>query len=138
MLDTFPQISGLIGLDFNQNTDLRNVGITKDQVSSAIADSVQVQITNPSTQDFRFLDNLHLFARSGSQELEVAQKSGIGRLNLPLPNPTLGLDTTHAELKPYVAAALMGFLFRGGGTTAPSVDTQITVTIGMEIQAKGY
>ena len=137
MLDTFPQISSLASLDFNQNTDMRNVGVTKDQLSSAIADSVQVQITDPGTQDFRFLDNLHLFARSGSQEVEVAQKSGVARLSLPPPNPTLGLDTTHAELKPYVAAASMGFLFRGSGT-APARDTQITVKIGMEIQVRGY
>jgi len=137
MLDAFPQISGLANIDFNQNTDMRNVGVTKDQVSSAIADSVQLQITAPSTQDFRFPDNLHLFARSGGQEVEVAQKSGIARLNLPPPNPTLGLDTTNAELKLYIAAASMSFLLRGGGT-APPVDTQITVKIGMDIQVRGY
>ena len=137
MLDTFPPISSLTSLDFNQNTDMRNVGVTKDQLSSVVADAVQVQITDPGTQDFQFLDNLHLFARSGSQEVEVAQKSGIARLGLPPPNPTLGLDTTHAELKPYIAAASMSFLLRGGGT-APPVDTQITVKIGMEIQVRGY
>ncbi len=136
-LDALPPISGLANIDFNQNTDMRNVGVTKDQVNSAIADSVQLQITDPSTQDFHFADNLHLFARSGSQEGEVAQKSGIARLNLPPPNPTLGLDTTNAELRLYVAAASMGFLLRGGGT-APPVDTQITVKIGIEIQVKGY
>ena len=136
-LDAFPSITGLTNIDFSQNTDLRNVGISKDQVGSAVADSVQLQITDPSTQDFRFLDNVHLFARAGSQEVEIAQKSGIGRLNLPAPNPTLGLDTTHAELKPYLAAASMGFLFRGGGTP-PARDTQITVKIGMEIQVRGY
>jgi hypothetical protein len=131
-----PQITGLTGIDFNQNTDMRNLGITKDQVSAAIADSVQLQITDPSTQDIRFLDNLHLFATAASQEVEIAQRSGIARLNLPPPNP-LPLDKTNAELKSYLAATSMGVVARGAGT-APLRDTQITVKIGLDIQVRSY
>lgn len=136
-LDSIPPITGLTTIDFNQNSDMRNVGVTKDQLSSAVADSVQVAIVSPTTQDFRFLDNLHLIAKAGTQEAEVAQKSGIGRLSLPAPNPILGLDTNSTELKSYVAATSTTFLLRGGGTP-PSVDTSIAVRVGIEIHVRGY
>ena len=134
-LTSFPPVEGLTNVDFNLDPDFINEGVTKDRVTGAVAESVKLQITNPASQDFKFLDNLQLVARSGSQEALVAQKSSIGQINLPLPSPTLTMDTTGAELKPYVAASSMSFVVRGSGV-APPADTLIVIMIGMEISTK--
>ncbi len=136
-LNSFPPASGFTSIDFNQNQDFRNVGIAKDAVNSAVIDSVQLKITDPSTQDFSFLDSLQLVARTGSQEAVIAQKSSIRQLNLRPPNPTLSLDTTGAQLKPYVTAASMSIVVRGSGNAPPN-DTQISITAGMEVEIRGY
>jgi hypothetical protein len=136
-LTAFPPVSGLTQYDFNTNPDFRNAGVTKDAVSSAVIDSVQVKITAPSTQDFSFLDNLQLLAAAtGRQAAVIAQKSSIRQLNLRPPNPTLTLDTTGAQLKPYVTAPNMSILVQGSGNAPPN-DTTISITLGMEVDVSG-
>jgi hypothetical protein len=132
-----PGVPSLTNIDFNQNRDFVNEGITKDKVNSAIADSVQLQITSPSNQDFKFLDNLQLVAKAAGMEAVIAQKTSIAQLNLPAPNPVLNMDVTKSQLKPYVTASSMSIDVRGSGR-APNYDTQINITIGMEIEVHVY
>jgi hypothetical protein len=134
-LTTFPPVAGLTNVDFNLDPDFINEGVTKDTVTGAVAESAALQITNPASQDFKFLDNLQLVAKAGNQEAVFAQKSSIGQINIPLPNPVLTMDTTGVQLKPYVAATSMSVVVRGSGMTPPA-DTQILIKISMEIKVK--
>jgi hypothetical protein len=131
-----PTLTGLTNIDFNRNSDFRAQGITKENVVSAVADSIQLQILSPDTQDFRFLDSLQVLATASAlPDALLARKSSIGQLNLPPPRPTLTLDATGMQLKGYVTAPSMSIVVRGSGSAPPS-DTQISVKIGMEIEFK--
>jgi len=137
VLDWFPTINDFTNIDFNQNQDFKNQGVSKDRVNSVKADSVRLQIVSPNNQDFSFLDSIQFSARAGDQEVKIAEKSSIGKLNLPPPNPTLVLDVTGAELKPYVTAPSMNIVISGKGK-APQNDTQIAITVGLQVELNLY
>ncbi len=129
----FPPIPSLTNIDFSRNVDFRTIGVTKDQVTSVVAESVQMQITEPSTQDFRFLEDVQMVVRGAGQEAVIGRKSSVGRLNLPAPGPTLALEPTGAQLKPEISAVSTTILVRGSGTMPP-LDVSITVTIEMQCE----
>ena len=137
VLDWFPTISTFSNIDFSQNQDFKNQGVSKDQVNSVKADSVRLQIVSPNNQDFSFLDNIQFFAKAADQEVKIAEKSSIGQLSLPPPNPILVLDVTGAELKPYVTAPSMNIVISGRGK-APQNDTQIAITVGVQVEVNLY
>ncbi len=114
-LNAFPAIASFGGLDFNQNQDFKNQGVSKGEVNAVHAKSLELRLVSPSTGDFTFLDTLELFAKAGDQEARVARKQDISRLSLNAPNPVLKMDMEGTELQPFVAAPSMSFIFRGKG-----------------------
>lgn len=77
LLEAFPAVGSFSSLDFNQNQDFQNQGVTKEQVSSAKLKSVQLKILAPPDQDFSFLDTLEFKAKAGDREVLVASKRNI-------------------------------------------------------------
>src|SRR5215218_10120278 len=68
VLGAFPSIGSFTNMDFNTNQEFVNQGVSKDQVSSVKVTSLTLRITNPSTQDFSFVDSLSFFAKVGDEE----------------------------------------------------------------------
>lgn len=132
-----PGVGSFNNIDFNQNQQFMNQGVSKDRVNSVQVDSVKLQITNPSNQGFDFLDTLQILAKTGDQQVEVAHKTSIRQLGLGPPNPLLTLDVTRAELKPYVTAPSMTLVINGSGT-APPQSTTIGITVGFQVEVRVY
>lgn len=137
VLGAFPGVGSFTNIDFNENQEFKNQGVTKDQVNSVIVDSVQLKIVSPNDQDFAFLDTLEFFAKTGDQEVKVAGKSNIGSLGLRAPNPVLVLDVTEAELKDFVTAPSMNIIVRGNGRV-PRQDVKLEATVGLRVEVKVF
>ncbi|WP_224242357.1 hypothetical protein [Hyalangium gracile] len=132
-LNAFPPIASFSGLDFNQNQDFKNQGITKDEVSSVRAKSLELRLLSPGTADFTFLDTLEFFAKAGDQEERIARKQDISRLSLSAPNPVLRMDMVDAELQPFVAAPSMSFIVRGKGRM-PEQEVRLQAVLVLDVQ----
>jgi hypothetical protein len=115
VLNAFPAIASFAGLDFNQNQDFKNQGISKDEVSSVKPKSIELRLLSPSDADYGFLDTLEFFARAGDQEARFARQQDISRLRLGAPHPVLRLEHEDRELQPFVAAPTMSIIVRGRG-----------------------
>jgi hypothetical protein len=109
--------------------------VSKKQVTSVKATEVKLKILSPSTQDFSFLDSLAFYARTGDNEVLVADKVDISDLNLPAPNPVLKMDVKGAELQPYVTAPSMNIVVRGRGHSPPQ-DTRLEASVTLEVDFK--
>lgn len=137
VLGVFPGIGSFTNIDFNQNQDFKNQGISKDQVSSVKVESIQMRIADPSDQDFKFLETLEFFARTGDQEVLIASKTGIDTLNLVAPNPVLNMDIKDAELQPFVTAPSMTISVKGKGRT-PTRDTRLEATVKLRVEVNVF
>ncbi len=133
ILDAFPAIGSFTSLDFDQNQDFQNQGITKDQVRSARLKSLQLKILSPADQDFRFLDSLEFYAKAGDREVLVASKYNISSLNLRAPNPVLEMDLKGEELQPFITAPSMSINVRGKGRM-PSKEVRLQATVTLDVQ----
>ena len=137
LLSVFPAIGSFTNIDFNQNQDFKNQGVSKDQVNSVKVDSIALKIQSPNDQTFEFLENLQFYARTGDQEVLIAEKTGINTLNLAAPNPVLMMDVKGAELQPFVTAPSMSITVRGKGTQ-PTRDTRLEATIKLRVEVKVF
>lgn len=135
VLGAFPGVGSFTNLDFNQNQEFKNQGVTKDQVSSVQVDKVTLKIVSPNDQDFSFLEELEFFAKAGDQEVKVAGKGNIDGLGLLAPNPILELDVTGAELVDFVTAPSMSIIVRGNGRVPPQ-DVKLEATVGLRVEVK--
>jgi hypothetical protein len=135
VLDAFPSIGSFSSLDFDQNQDFQNQGVTKDQVSSAKLQSLSLKILSPADQNFSFLDTLEFYAKAGDQEVLVASKHNISSLGLNAPNPVLVLDVTDAELQPFITAPSMSISVRGKGRK-PSKEVRLQVDVKLDVQVR--
>jgi hypothetical protein len=133
VLIAFPAIGSFAGLDFNQNQDFKNQGITKDEVSSVRVHSVELLLLSPSDADFGFLDTLEFFAKAGDQEERFARKQDISRLGLSAPNPLLKLEVEDAELQPFIAAPSMSVIVRGKGRM-PEQEVRLKATVVLDVK----
>jgi hypothetical protein len=115
VLNAFPPIASFAGLDFNQNQDFKNQGVTKTDVNSVHPKSLELRLVSPSDADFTFLDTLEFYAKAGDQEKRIAHKQDISRLALRTPNPVLRMEVDDAELQPFIAAPSMSIIVRGKG-----------------------
>jgi hypothetical protein len=123
VLGTFPGIGSFTNMDFNANQDFQHQGVTVDQVSSVKVSALTLKITSPGTQGFDFLDEISFWAKVGSQESKVAEKTNITAMGLTAPNPVLSLDVTGAELQPFISAPTMSIIVKGRGRTPPQNTT---------------
>jgi hypothetical protein len=135
VLDAFPSIGSFSSLDFDQNQDFQNQGVTKEQVSSARLQSLSLKILSPADQDFSFLDTLEFYAKTGDQEVLVASKRNISSLGLKAPNPVLELDVTGEELQPFITAPSMSISVRGKGRK-PSKEVRLQVDVKLDVQVR--
>lgn len=135
VLDAFPAIGSFSSLDFDQNQDFKNQGVTKEQVSSARLQSLSLKVLSPADQDFSFLDTLEFYAKAGDQEVLVASKRNIASLGLKAPNPVLELDVTGVELQPFITAPSMSISVRGKGRK-PSKEVRLQVDVKLDVQVR--
>jgi hypothetical protein len=131
-LNAFPAVSAFAGLDFDENQDFKNQGLSKDEVTSARVQTLTLEVVSPSDQDFSFLNELEFFARAGDREARIASKRNISQLNLRPPNPVLTLDLDDVELQPFIAAPSMSFIVRGRGDM-PARDVRLRVVVTLEV-----
>jgi hypothetical protein len=135
ILDAFPAIGSFSNLDFDQNQDFQNQGVTKDQVSSAKLKSLQLKVLSPADQDFSFLDSLEFYAKAGDREVLVASKRNISSLGLKAPNPVLDMDLAGAELQPFITAPSMSISVRGKGRK-PSREVRLQADVKLDVQVR--
>ncbi len=135
VLDVFPGIGSFTSLDFDQNQDFQNQGVTKEQVASAKLKSVELKILAPSDQDFSFLDSLEFFARAGDREVKVASRSNISELGLKAPHPVLEMKLEDVELQPFITAPSMSIVVRGRGRM-PSKEVRLQADVKLDVQVR--
>lgn len=134
VLNAFPPIASFNGLDFNQNQDFKNQGVTKDEVTSVHAKTLELRLVSPGDADFTFLDTLEFFAKAGDQEERIARKLDISKLMLSAPNPVLRMEMDGPELQPFVAAPSMSFIVRGRGRM-PAQEVRLQVELVLNVEA---
>lgn len=135
LLDAFPAIGSFTNLDFDQNQDFQNQGVTKEQVSSVKLRSLRLQVLAPADQDFSFLDTLEFYAKTGDREVLVAQKKNIASLGLKAPNPVLSMDLEDVELQPFITAPSMSISVRGRGRK-PSKDVRLQADVQLDVEVR--
>lgn len=133
VLNAFPAISSFAGLDFNQSQDFKNQGVTKDEVTSVKARSIELRLLSPSDADFSFLDTLEFYAKAGDKEERFAHKKDISRLGLRPPNPVLKMEVEDVELQPFIAAPSMSIIVRGKGRM-PEQEVRLQAAVVLNVQ----
>lgn len=133
ILNAFPAIASFAGLDFNQNQDFKNQGVSRDQVTSVRARSIELRLLSPSDADFGFLDTLEFYAKAGDKEERFAHKKDISRLGLRAPNPVLKMEVEDVELQPFVAAPSMSIIVRGKGRM-PEQEVRLQAAVVLSVQ----
>ncbi len=137
LLNVFPGISSFGNIDFSQTQEFQNQGVTKDDVDSVKMSHVHLKIASPDTQDFSFLEQLQFYARAGDEEVLVAEKFGIDKLELKAPNPVLELEVKDVELQRFVVAPSMSIVVRGRGRYPPQ-RTRLEATVGFDVAVKVF
>jgi len=135
-LDALPALGSFTSLDFDQNQDFQNQGVSKDEVSSVRLRALRLRILRPGDQDFSFLDELSFYAEAGDQEVLIAERTGIAELQLDAPNPTLELRVKGEELQPFVTAPSMSIIVRGKGRV-PTGNVTLQAVATFAVQADG-
>lgn len=137
LLEQFPGFESFSNIDFNANQELKNQGVTKDQIDSMKITAVTLTLSAPDTEDFSFLDEIAFSARAGDLVIPVASKKDISKLDLSAPNPTLTLDVTGQELLDVVTAPSMTIEVTGKGR-APSKNVRIDAVIKVRVEASPF
>ncbi|MBJ6761165.1 hypothetical protein JGU66_10355 [Myxococcaceae bacterium JPH2] len=131
-LNAFPAISSFAALDFDQNQDFKNQGVSKSDVKGVQVRSVTLKMLGPNDQDLRFLDALEFFARAGDKQSRMAHREGIAEVQLSLPNPELPLRAEDVDLRDFVAAPTMGIIVRGSGRL-PEKEVRLQATVVLDV-----
>jgi hypothetical protein len=132
-LTSLPAFGSFSNLDFAQNADFQSNGVLPSEINSAKVTSVKLEILSPSTQDFRFLDRVQFFARTGDTSTLIAEKGDLAAEAET--GSTLSLDVTGVDLTPYLTNTLVTFEVQGSGTTPPQ-DTRLRATLDLEFRVK--
>jgi len=132
-LTSLPAFGSFSDLDFAQNEDFLSNGVQPSEINSAKVTAVTLEILSPSNQDFRFLDQVQFFARTGDSSTLIAEKENLGAET----GATLSLDVTGVDLTPYLNNTLVTFEVRGSGTTPPQ-DTRLRATLDLELRVKVF
>ncbi len=128
LLGVLPPVSGLSDIDFDQNQDFRNQGVTKDDVRSVRVERVVFTVLSPSGQTFSFLDTIEVVARIPQKEQRVASKRG------PFGASSLSLDLENPDVTDFVTAPKTTLTVSGSGRQ-PDRDTQVEAVVGLEVEA---
>jgi hypothetical protein len=133
VLNAFPAISSFASLDFNENQDFKNQGVTKDEVDSVHVRTLTLKVVGPDDADFGFLDGLEFFARAGDREVRIAHRENISRLGLRAPNPVLTLEVEDVDLQPFITAPSMSIVVRGKGRV-PEKEVRLQATVALKVK----
>jgi hypothetical protein len=134
MLAALPLIGQLSNLDFDTNPDFKLHDVTRSQLVLARVDAASLQLMQPSSADFSFLDELQLVAKSGDLEAVFADELDIAT-HMPSTKSPLQLTLTKTnDVTAQVAQAPMSFVMRGKGRQ-PAADTQVQVSLTLHIEA---
>ncbi len=132
----FPAIGSFTSLDFNQDQEFQNQGVTKDQVTLGEGESPAAaraqprrSRTSPSWTTLRF------YAKAGDQEVLIASKQDIASLRPQGARPVLDLDVRDVELQPYVTAPSMSIIVRGKGRV-PLKDVRLQAIVTLDVQVQ--
>ena len=130
-LTRIPAFGSLASINFSASEEFRHYGVTKEGVQSLQLSQLTIQVINPGTQGFEFLDEVAFFAGDGTNEVLVAGKSGIAGLGLQPPNPLLSLEVVQSvELRDFLGAPAVSLTARGSGRVPPQNTTlQATATL---------
>ena len=133
VLNAFPAISSFASLDFDENQDFKNQGVTKEQVDSVRLKSLTLKVLGPDDADFGFLDSLEFFARAGDREVRIAHGEDISKRGLRAPNPVLTLGVEDVDLRPFITAPSMSIIVRGKGRM-PEQEVRLQAVLVLDVQ----
>ena len=131
VLNSLPAIGSFTSIDFNQNQEFQNQGVTKDEVSSVRVSQLRLSIVSPDGQDLGFLDEVRFYAKAGNQEVLIAEAIGVAERGVG--KRELELGVRDAELQPYVTAPSMSILVRGRGRV-PSQDVRLQAVVTLDVK----
>jgi hypothetical protein len=131
LLNSLPAIGSFTQLDFNQDQEFKNQGVSKDEVSSVTVDRLQLRVVSPPGQDLAFLDEVSFYAKAGDQEVLIAGASGLAELGAG--RHELDLALRGVELQPYVTAPSMSILVRGRGRV-PAQDVRLQAVVTLDVK----
>jgi hypothetical protein len=134
MLAALPLLGQLSNLDFDANPDFKRHGVIRAGLLSAKVQSATIEITQPASADFTWLDELQLVAKAGDAETVFADELDISGRLPPASNPLNLSLTAMNDVTAQVAQTPMSFLMRGKGRQ-PTSDTQVQLTLTLGIQA---
>lgn len=135
VLGALPAIAALTAVEFNDRQEFKNAGVTRDMVVSAQVESATLRIVDPADQDFGFLDEVQLLAKSAAGETLIAEETAVPDLGLKAPNPTLVLELVGHELAPHFGSPSISAVLRGRGR-APTRDTRLELKARLRVAYK--
>ncbi len=134
VLNVFPALTGFSSIKLTDSQELKNQGVTKDDVKSVKVKKLTLRVASPNNGDFSWLQSIKFYAESNGRKDLIAQKEGVDKLGLKSPNPQFDCDLTDAELKPHVVAESMAITTEAVARV-PSQDTTIEATVVLGIDA---
>lgn len=121
--------AGFDNFDITQNAELKNQGVTKDQIDSVKLSRVTMTVRSPeSGQDFTFITSLRFFVESPGLPRALIATGG----PFPANAQVVELDLEDVELAPYAAADTMNITTESTGQK-PRQDTTIEAAIGLDV-----
>jgi hypothetical protein len=136
MLGALPLVGALSDLDFDRNPDFQQAQVSKSQVVLARVIAAKGRVLTPG-QDFTFLDQLQLVAKSGDQETVFAEALTISQ---DPPSTSLSLKvlpTPADDVTRQVRASSMSFVMRGRGRQ-PSSDVRLELSVTLHVDTQRH
>lgn len=123
--------TGFDNFDITQNAELKNQGVTKNQIDSVRLSRVTLTVVDPASgQDFMFISSLSFFVEApGLPRVRIATGGPF-----PAGANMVELNVDDVELAPYATAASMNITTESSGQK-PQQDTTVEATIGLDVDA---
>lgn len=119
---------GFIGLDLSSNETLQNQGVERSDIDSVFVRQLTLTITDPSGEDFQWLDSIAFYAEA----------EGLDRVRIASGGPfeaglsTIGLNVENVNLADYVAAPAIDITTEATGRP-PAQDTTVEAEIELDV-----
>jgi hypothetical protein len=121
--------AGFDNFDITQNAELKNQGVTKNQIDSVKLSRVTMTVVEPASgQDFTFVTSLKFFVEAPGLPRALIAKGG----PFPAGALTVELDLEDVELKPYATAESMNITTESNGEK-PGQDTTVEAVILLDV-----
>ena len=117
-------------LPTNIDSIMQANGTKPSLLESAKLSALTLNITNPSGQNFSFINSISVYVVDGSNEYLIAHK-----YNVSTTSPTLDMDIDNLELKPYLTAQNMTLKTIGTTNAGTTVDMTIYYDLKIHFEA---